>query len=146
VKGGDVYGNWNNISGTGGLLSTFPIVKIGGPKDVGQGRLLSTTAVDQYAVRRGVRALVRRRRFRSPASAAEDRTLPDTDADAKCYLASRVSGSGGNGSDSSGRFFPSVGCSGFFSNMLSTRRSRFSSVTKSMVSSFLDNKLCADGP
>ncbi|MBI3896957.1 MAG: DUF1501 domain-containing protein [Gammaproteobacteria bacterium] len=49
VKGGNVYGNWNGITDGGGLLSPFPIVKLGGPEDVGQGRLLPTTAVDQYA-------------------------------------------------------------------------------------------------
>lgn len=49
VRGGNVYGNWNNISDASGLLSPFPIVRIGGPEDVGQGRLLPTTSVDQYA-------------------------------------------------------------------------------------------------
>lgn len=49
VRGGNVYGNWNNISSANGILSPFPIVKLGGPEDIGQGRLLPTTAVDQYA-------------------------------------------------------------------------------------------------
>jgi uncharacterized protein (DUF1501 family) len=49
VRGGDVYGNWNGIASGGVPLSPFPIVRIGGPEDVGQGRLLPTTAVDQYA-------------------------------------------------------------------------------------------------
>lgn len=49
VKGGDVYGNWNGILDGGALLSPFPVVKLGGPEDVGQGRLLPTTSVDQYA-------------------------------------------------------------------------------------------------
>jgi uncharacterized protein (DUF1501 family) len=49
VKGGNVYGNWNGIREAGNLLSPFPIAKLGGPEDVGQGRLLPTTAVDQYA-------------------------------------------------------------------------------------------------